>query len=156
MRNACLKLQGSGREWVPPDEVDDIMAIFLHRCIWSSINGIMKEWSKKSFENNYMRLYMSIIEATIFPKYINPQIQSVFVWDVVFSMFFSTPMTYLVLCFLSLRSLSTAKKSWAPPDRVSGLKKRGIDGTSDLKLMAGWREDFINASCLCILLWFIG
>ena len=125
----------------------------LLRCIWSSSNGIMKEWSKKSFKHN-LTIWDCIwasLKPPFFPKYIHPQIQSVFVWYVVCIMFFlQLPWHTSFFCFFSLRSLSTAKKSWAPPDRVSGFKKRGIDGTSDLKLMADWREDFINASCLCI------
>ena len=60
--------QGSGREWVPPDEVDDIMAIFASQMYLVIHQWNNEKWSKKSFENNYMRLYMSIIEATIFPK----------------------------------------------------------------------------------------
>ena len=40
--NAVLKLQGSGREWVPPDEVDDIMAIFF-----TQMYLVIQQWNNE-------------------------------------------------------------------------------------------------------------
>ena len=133
----------------------------LHRCIWSSSNENNEPKSHlKMHIWDWLRLYMSIIEATIFSKvYKSTNSVSFCLRCCLYHVFFQLPWHTSCFCFLSLRSLSTAKKSWAPRDRVSGFKKRGIDGTSDLKLMAGWREDFMNASCLCIFfmvhLWMV-